>query len=217
MRFDLPRLIGITGRAGSGKDTLADYLVRKFGYRKYSLAGPIKKLLADRFGFPVGLWEDREFKDQPSMEFGRGPGPDGLYSSFSPRSWVQWLGTEVGRMIGGEDVWVDMMAREWLDRESAFLDNRDPMRSGNEFIRYVPHPPRMVVSDVRFDNEARRIRALGGVVIRVTRPEAEGAVTHASERGVSDDLVNVQVANDKDVLTYVREAVAALRRCPRGV
>lgn len=196
MRFNLPRLIGISGRAGSGKDTLADYLVRQFGYHKYSLAGPLKQLLADRFGFAVEKWEDRSFKDKPSVAFGM----DGLCEAFSPRSWAQWLGTEVCRMIGGEDVWANMMAREWLEMQSA----------------HKPSEPRMVVPDVRFDNEARRILSLGGVVIRVVRPEVEGVATHASERGVSDELVNVQVVNGKDIITYLREAVYALEDCPRG-
>lgn len=200
MKCNLPRLIGITGRAGAGKDTLADYLVNRFDYRKYSLSTTLKKLIADRFGYRVEMLDDRTFKEMPREQFGYHASPDFSSELFSPRSWMQWLGTEVGRHIGGEDVWVNMMEREW--------------RGLNAYMRLVP--PRMVVPDVRFDNEARRIHLLGGVVLRVVRDDVVAVAKHVSEAGVSDELVNVQVVNRSDILTFLRESVYALEICPRG-
>ena len=52
-------LIGITGRRGSGKDTVADRLVEKFKFEKYSIAAPLKKAIQNLFGFTHGqLWGD---------------------------------------------------------------------------------------------------------------------------------------------------------------
>jgi hypothetical protein len=203
--MNLPRLIGITGLAGAGKDTLADYLVSTFGYSKYSLASPLKKLLSERFGWDDDWWNDRAWKEEPRNEYGGqgyvGSWGNNAYKPFSPRSWAQWLGTEVGRYIGGEDVWVNMMAREW--KHQTFLSDT---RTG--------YQPRMVVSDIRFDNEARRIHELGGVVIRIVRPGL-AAASHASEQGVNDRLVNVQVFNTDDIDHLITESIHALEACPQ--
>jgi broad-specificity NMP kinase len=47
--MSFPVLIGITGKAGSGKDTLAEYLQIVFGYHRYALLAPIiEKLIGTR-------------------------------------------------------------------------------------------------------------------------------------------------------------------------
>lgn len=201
MRITLPRLIGITGKAGAGKDTLADYLVRQHGFSKYSLAAPMKKLLNERFGWTDEDWSDREWKEAPIPACGYERGALGF---MSPRSWAQWLGTEVGRTIGGENVWVNMMAREW-----------DRLHVAAEVRRRAM--PLMVVPDVRFDNEAARILALGGVVIRVVRPGAVPVAAHVSETGVQDELVQLSINNDTDIITFLQQCVAGLELVPRGV
>ena len=199
MRFNLPRLIGITGKAGAGKDTLADYLVRQHGFIKYSLAGPLKQLLADHYGFSVKCLEDREFKEREASRFGIKP--DG--SCFSIREHMQWLGTEVGRHIGGADVWINLMEQQW--------------RTGVELGHFTRGDVGMVVPDVRFDNEAARIITLGGTIIRVTRPGQSSVPAHVSENGVRNELVNVEVRNDSDIVTFLRNCVYALEQTqPRG-
>ena len=42
-------LIGVCGKAGSGKDTIADYLVKKYNFKKIALADPIKRMVEDVF------------------------------------------------------------------------------------------------------------------------------------------------------------------------
>lgn len=197
----LPRLIGIAGKAGAGKDTLADQLVRQHGYAKYSLAAPIKKMLNELFGWKDESWRDRQWKELPAIA--------GVYTQggnwsldepyVSPRHLAQWLGTEVGRTIGGEDVWINLMEREW--KQQTFLAG--PKQG---------YQPRMVVPDVRFDNEARRIRALGGVIIQINRPTPYAVPAHASEKGVDASLVHVFVGNDCDVIEFLQRCTSALER-----
>ena len=212
--MSLPRLIGINGKMGAGKDTLADHLVHHFGFVKYSLAAPMKKLLNDRFGWTEKMWEDRAWKEHETKDCGARvipsrwesyPGMTGFEREyFSPRSWAQWLGTEVGRYIGGNDVWLNMMATEW-----------EYLNSSNE--ETFGSLPCMVIPDVRFENEARRIREYGGVIIRVVRSPEVVASGHVSECGISDELVNVQVTGvSGEIDAYLTEAVAALAQCPRG-
>ena len=170
-------LIGITGRAGVGKDTLADRLVALHGYTKYSLATPIKALLNARFGWDMEQWIDRNWKE------------NGHAGGYSPRSWAQWLGTEVGRTIAGADVWVNLMADA-----------------------YQECGVNMVVPDVRFDNEARCIENMDGVIIKLERPDAPSVNAHVSEAGISQIYINYTFINrgTKDELLAAVETALKL-------
>lgn len=78
--------------------------------------------------------------------------------------------------------------------------------------------PNAIVTDVRYDNEAAMVRNFGGFVVRVVRPDNVGLqgaeAAHASEAGVSDDLVDFTIPNSGsledlhrralDLLAYVR-------------
>jgi hypothetical protein len=138
-------LIGVTGRAGAGKDTVCDHVVLSRGYVKYSLAGPLKKMLS-----ALGLdCDDRATKDIPHWMFGK-----------SPRQMMQTLGTEWMRDSVCEDGWLKMAqaARNKCDD--------------------------MIISDVRFQNEADWVRQNGGYLIHLYRPDAGSVAPHSSERGV---------------------------------
>lgn len=148
-------LVGITGRAGAGKDTIADYLVRERGFIKLSFAGPLKAMLAAA-GMPEPA--DRAAKEQPV------PGFD-----FTWREAAQKLGTEWGRALDPE-IWTKVVEQQIRHADSQCL--------------------RVVLSDVRFENEAAMIRRRGGRVLHVTGRAADlGAnAGHASEAGVAVDM-----------------------------
>lgn len=108
------------------------------------------------------------------------------------REALQGVGHMV-RDIFGDDVWVSKALQTWRDSWEAAT----------------------IITDVRYPNEARRIRESGGVIIRVTRPNHEGltgvAASHDSERGLPDDLVDFEVLNDGTVGDLLHEARKALR------
>lgn len=170
--YQLPRLVGLTGAAGSGKDSLADYLVENYDYHKYSFASPIKHALCAMFGWRYEWWEDREFKETVNPDIG-----------FSPRQLAQTLGTEWGRRTLTVDFWVRRAQLEWkrLNEINDETYGRLPM---------------MVIPDVRFDNEARWIYDAGGIVIHIVRPDAEPVTPHVSEVGISPRYVDAVIAND---------------------
>lgn len=183
----------MAGKARQGKDTVGKNLARKIGYRTYSFAEPIKRITNSLFGWDYyELFEDckevpREvFIDDGSIakavetaqryglidyclnhnkEFSISEIFKVLRAGstekglISPRVTWQLFGTEWGRLLIDKDIWVDLMPEEGV-----------------------------VVLDIRFDNEAKKIRELGGTIIQVYRtPDdlAEGMSGHASEQGLT--------------------------------
>lgn len=142
-------LIGIAGRARSGKDTVASFIIAAVGGYKYSFADPIRSMLV-----PLGVdmdhpyWKSRKEEIIPAL-------------GVSPRQMMQTLGTEWGRTLINPDLWM-LLAQQRL------------LRSG----------PGMVISDVRFENEAAWIRKHGGRIIHVVRPDAQAIEQHVSEDGI---------------------------------
>lgn len=166
------RIVGITGRARSGKDTVGRWFASKGAYRD-SFAYPIKKAISDMFGFPMEVWED-ERKEQPLPGWNR-----------SPRYLAQTLGTEWGRDTVCTDCWI-------LALERRLRDSR---------LWYLPGAV-VVVTDVRLENEASWIRNNGGTVLHVSRPGADGNVGiagHRSEGGIEPAACDVAVANDGSI------------------
>ena len=89
-------LIGIHGRAHSGKDTVADFLMDQFpDHRRYSFADPIRDMLAAGLNIPMETMLDPTKKEQDDIVFGK-----------SPRQMMQTLGTEWGREMIDPDIWL---------------------------------------------------------------------------------------------------------------
>lgn len=92
---------------------------------------------------------------------------------FSVRWFLQRFGTECLRDQICTDFWIQRMTR---DIDSIY-------------------PASVVITDLRFDNEAEFVRKRGGIIIDVRRPEITGS-THASDKGVTPDEI---VFNDETV------------------
>ena len=91
------QLIGIVGKAGSGKDTVADFLAAEYGYVKISFASTLKRMLVT-----CGLPEpsDRDLKEAKVEGF-----------DFTWRKAAQTLGDEWGRQCLDPDIWVKLTMR----------------------------------------------------------------------------------------------------------
>jgi len=181
-------LIGITGMARSGKDTVGNYLVQN-GFHLYKMAYPLKKCIAQRFGLTFDEVDSGDWRDQPSDMFGYNhlQSFTNEIKFFSLRSWMQWLGTEVGRDIFGKDAWIIPMIAEWENIKNQNL-------------------PGMVITDIRFDNEAKAVIDLGGTIVRVIRPNIIGVEDHASEAGIDDKYITDNIMNDSDIPTLLSNA-----------
>lgn len=93
---NLPRVVALTGAAGSGKSTAADYLIRHHGYERVKFAGPLKAAFA-AMGF-----------SQEQIEGDLKETPCAWLNFKTPRHAMQTLGTEWGRNCIGEDFWSEL-------------------------------------------------------------------------------------------------------------
>jgi hypothetical protein len=96
------------------------------------------------------------------------------------RRFLQVLGTEVGRDMFGENVWVDIMA-----------DKIEALHNEGKNV---------VVTGIRFPNELGLIENLGGTSVWVSRPPQnalDAVVPHASENSVTSTDFAVTLRNDK--------------------
>lgn len=177
-----PLLIGVYGKARSGKDTAADYLSEKLQLRKYAFAEPLKQMLKSAFGdhFHEG---DRE---RICKEAG-----------ISYRQLMQLLGTEWGRNQVNPNLWVNLVASQWEVTKTYF-----PLSQLKN--TFCTHYSGMVLSDVRFDSEAEWIKSQGGLIIEITRPGLEkvGLDGHQSEAGISPAYTDVTVLNNQDLPSF---------------
>lgn len=96
----MPSLIGITGRARSGKDTVADFIVSRIEGYKYSFAEPLKRMLLP-LGIDMSLIYWQSNKDTVIPIF-----------NASPRRLMQTLGTEWGRQLIHPDIWLILANRK---------------------------------------------------------------------------------------------------------
>jgi len=164
------RLIGLSGKIGAGKTTLANYMCQRFGggddegrLKKVSFAENLRRMVALWVGIDIERTRSAEDKAQ-LLPPGWGP--------MTVGELLQKFGTEVGREIH-PDCWVLSLFNPSL---------------------YNPERSFWICDDMRFVNEAEGIKARGGLLVRLEgdpgRVRAEAGLTrnlaHASETGLDD-------------------------------
>lgn len=169
-------ILGLTGRAGCGKDTAGQYLVERHGYRRFAFADVLKT--AALHINPIIFDGERlaPLVAVHGMDFVKRHHPEA-------RRFLQ----ELGLAMRGVDPEV------WM-RPLAELAN-----STDEHI---------VVTDVRFVNEAEMVRSLGGRVLRIDRRDAGlsgEAAAHASETPLSLSVIDYAVDNNGSLHTLYEQ------------
>jgi dephospho-CoA kinase len=148
-------IIGICGRAGSGKDTVAELICGHKVNDTYTV-----KHFADRLKEVVNALagKDPHEKINKNSIAPKHLNIHGKQTTF--REVIQTVGTDVFRQSFNKDIWVDAL-----------------------FENYVEGISRWIIADVRFPNEAQRIKSHGGVIIGVSRDSIK-KMNHLSETSV---------------------------------
>ena len=158
----LPKVIGVSGFAGSGKDSFANIFVEKYGYTKISMADSIKDMLSVVFGW------DREMLQgaTPESRLWRET-PDEFWSSvleypFTPRKAMTTIGTNLFRVHFHKDIWVQSVKKKILDVGT-----------------------NVIIPDLRFGNEIEMMRDIGACLFEIER----GARPEWYERALKENLL----------------------------
>ncbi len=139
-------IVAFTGLIGSGKDTAASIFI-KHGFKHLTFAGPIKQI-AKIFGFTEKeIYGTQKEKLAINKEWG-----------ISGRYFMQKFGTEICRdylptaipemNMNGQTIWirlVDIYLKQHLNEN-------------------------VVITDLRFLDEAKIIKEYGGTIIKIIRP-----------------------------------------------
>lgn len=157
----MANIIGLVGFAGSGKDTVASYLIDNFGYSKLSFAKPLKDAVSAIFGWDRHLLEgttpeSRAWRELPDtwwedhLDWTRHP-LRALSERFTPRAALQLIGTNILRAEFCDSIWLLRVKKELDD---ALL---------------VDPSAKYVITDCRFHNEFKLITRAKGRIVRVKR------------------------------------------------
>jgi hypothetical protein len=179
----VPNIIGLTGFAQHGKNTVAE-VFEGLGYRPKAFADALREMArrlnplipvenVDFAKAPIPVWTSHErYADLVDSL-----GYEEAKRIPEVRRVLQVLGTECVRDIIGENSWVHALTRQLFPGE------------------------KYVITDVRFPNEARAVASLGGEVWRVHRPDFDNGIgaDHPSEAHIESIGAHVVLFNASDV------------------
>jgi hypothetical protein len=165
----VPRItaVGLSGYGRSGKDTIGAAL-QQHGYVRAAFADRIRESLYVLNPLISDSERVADIIDEQGWEATKGTHPEA-------RVLLQRLGSEVGRDLLGENIWVDMT------------------------FKNVPDGSKVVITDCRFPNEAEAVKRLGGQIWRVDRPGFIPANAHPSETALDDWAFDQRFDNDGSV------------------
>lgn len=142
------KLIAITGFRNAGKDTIADYLVKKYGYTKLSFAGAVKDVASVVFDWDRDMLEGSTVESRLKREI-----VDEWWSkrlgikNLTPRWVLQNFGTELFRNHFHDEIWIANLERKIMKYD------------------------KVVITDCRFPNEYDMVKKYDGTIISVFRDD----------------------------------------------
>lgn len=159
-------IIGLTGYAQSGKDSVANILVNNYGYTRVAFADPIRELLYQM----NPAVKDGGYRVQSTVDV---YGWDVAKTAFPEvRNMLQNLG------VGARKTFGDMF---WVQQA----------------LRQVNPEGNFVITDVRYPNEAKAIRAYKDSQIwRIKRSGVDPVNAHASETAMDEERVDQIFVNN---------------------
>jgi hypothetical protein len=161
-------IIGVSGYAQSGKDTVANYLVENYGFVKISFADPIREAL---YKLDPKIRVDEMVGASLANAVDHMGWEEVKKLSSDARELLQRMGTEVGREMFGKDFWVNQ----------AMLKAREH--------------DKVVFADVRFPNEVEAILGASGDVWRVYKKDVTPVNRHVSETALDDYRFKREIHN----------------------
>lgn len=167
-------LIGIAGHLEAGKTTLAKEIQKHQKEGNVSILA-FAKPLKSMCAEHFGFSYNELYTTEGKMKLNS-------YWNMTPREFMQRLGQGLREAIC-PDVWVKLMEVDVLKKKDIYTH--------------------VIIDDCRMPNEVEMIHKLGGVVIRVTRPnhtaKTVGIKNHPSECELPDEIIDYDIVNDRSI------------------
>jgi hypothetical protein len=151
MNIEKYRILGITGKKFSGKDTLGDYFVKNYGYERIAYADALKEAVKCIFDL-----DDEQLNGSKKEEIDE-------FWQKTPREILQYVGTNLLIPDVGKNIWVYVVKRKIINK-----------------LKQNPNA-KFIITDARFHNEVNIIKELGGTVLKLKRNVNSNEDTHESE------------------------------------
>lgn len=209
-------IIGINGYSGSGKDTLGRIIQELDPNQNWEIkkfAGKLKHIATLLTGIDQKKFEDQQFKQKALGKQWYMLSEEG-YKPMTARDLLQKVGTDAMRNNVHPDVWVNALMADYkpivdistFRYAKGYIDDRKvkedekvfPVGQMFEYLEEVPHP-NWVITDVRFENEAKAIKNKKGIIIRIDRPGVIPVNDHASEIELDHWNFDYKIANTSDL------------------
>lgn len=229
------KVIAISGWKRSGKDTIAEELIKQHGFQRVAFADPLKNSVASEYGIPRSHCDDPEFKEKPILHLPLTPSD--AFTLGMARLIYKECRTEDGKTPF--DHWIDpsgaflgvvsygtaFTEREtvaqlyWTPRALCILKgsvNRTVrsdfwVKAAIDFIKANPDR-QFVISDLRYKSELAQLKQAFGkdiLTVRVNRFDDCNS-QDASERDLDNGVFDVTIENRgtlEELLTKVKELV----------
>ncbi len=157
-------IIGLSGYAQSGKDSTAELLCLNYGYTRLAFADPMRQALM--------IINPKLDSITRVSDFVGDYGWDVAKKNPEVRRLLQVLGTDFGRKMLGDDVWINIA------------------------LSGIKSEDKIVISDVRYPNEAQAIKNLSGSLWRINRHNHSAVNGHTSEHAMDNYMFNHVIYND---------------------
>ena len=182
----MPLLISLHGLPGSGKDTFANSLTEGC-WSNMKFSTPIKLGLTAMFNIPLADMESPLIKNKENYRWNK-----------SIRYLLQTLGTEFGRNLIQDDIWLEL-GREAIEHQFS-------------------HGMNVVNTDLRFPNEAKMVKELGGYIVHIIRDNNENAINsaasglknHPSDSGIPLELIDFTIYNNHSIEMFHDEVAKVI-------
>ncbi|MCX7208164.1 MAG: hypothetical protein NT086_19710 [Proteobacteria bacterium] len=188
-------IIALTGAAGAGKDTVADYLVHRHNFKKMAFADVLRKEVCDAFSLDESVFTNRETKEIETsklmliycknVEFisfvNKETGSNETSFNYCPRS-PRWI----------MQCWGDFRRAKQPNYFINALKNNLQATDGN-----------IVISDLRFNNEAVAIsgKPYRADIWKITNPRHQPRSSHLSEAGIDQYFIDRWLDNSGSIQT----------------
>jgi hypothetical protein len=164
-------IVGLSGYGRTGKGEVGKVLVKNFDFKEIAFADTLRDFLYQQNPWVSNNEGTRHGRLRDIIDtIGWERYKNCMYSK-DLRELIQRTGTEAGRGVIGDNVWVNATMNR--------IDHIDT-----------------VITDVRFENEADAIRERGGEIWRINRPGFGPVNDHWSEIALDDYKFDLEILND---------------------